>query len=204
VSRPPRSYRLAVAEAENAVARLRSFTLSDNPLGQILQTALARARSSAEWNDRFDVGRDRARAIVRIVRGQRRLLSVRPGSVTFTSRGGKIPVTVANHARYPVRVRITVSSPKLEFSAGASRIVVVKPPGDTIKVEALARSTGTFPMRAELESVDGKIRFGAAEISVRSTAANVPALALTAGGLVFLVGFYARGVARRRRTGAKR
>jgi hypothetical protein len=201
-ARPPRSYRLAVAGAENAVARLRSFTVAGNRLAAILRTSLARARSSAEWNDRWGVGRERARAIVRHVNEQRRLLRISGGSVTFTSRRGSIPVTVANHTTYPVRVRISVSSPKLDFPTGASRTVVVKPPGDTVQFLALARSTGTFPMRVELSSPDRRVRFGANHIDVRSTAANIPALALTGGGLLFLVIWYARRVVRHRRMGA--
>jgi hypothetical protein len=193
---PPQSYRLVVAGAESAVARLRSFTLRGNRLAEVLRTSLARARGSAEWNDRWSVGRDRARAILRIVSEQRRLLSVSGGSVTFTSRRGSIPVTVGNRTAYPVRVRITVSSPKLDFPTGPSRVVVVKPPGDTVQFQALARSSGTFPMRVALESADRRFTFDADQINVRSTAANVPALVLTAGGALFLAGWYGR----RRRT----
>jgi hypothetical protein len=195
----PDAYDRALEGTRAALARFRSYILRDNRLAAVLRTTFARARGSAEWNDRWSVGRRRAAAIIESIRRQQRLITIEEGDVTFTSRRGSVPVTVRNGARYPVRVRIALASPKLEFPDARTRVVTVDPPGDTIVVAALARSTGTFPVQVQLTSSDRSIRFDTGELTVRSVAANVSALVLTGGGALFLVGWYARRVLRRRR-----
>jgi hypothetical protein len=196
---PPVSYRRAVEAAVRSVARLRSYTLPNNRLVAVLRTSLARARSSADWNERWATGRARAHSIARALRRQERLISASSGSVTFTSQGGSVPVTVTNSAAYSIRVKVQLSSSKLRFPDGQVRTVEVDPPGDTIIFAALARSTGSFPVQVTVTSPDGGIRFHTGELTVRSTAANVPALVLTGGAALFLLAWYARHLARRRR-----
>lgn len=195
---PPPSYTSALGRALSALGRLRSYTLAANRLVAVLETALGHARSSAEWDARWPVGRERANGIAASVARERRLVSATGGSVTFTSRRGSVPVTVTNDASYPVRLRINLSSPKLDFPEGSARMVTVEPPGDTIVFVALARSTGTFPVQVRVSSADGRIRFYDGELTVRSTVVNVSALVLTAGGAVFLAGWFLRQLRRRR------
>ncbi len=199
VATPPASYTTAVAQAQDALHSFRSYILPDNRLASILATGVGRARSTAEWNGHWDTGARRARALTAIVDRQRRVVSAPNGSVTFTSRRGSVPVTVTNGATYPVRLRITLESSKLTFPEGSGRVVTVDPPGDTTVFAAFARSTGTFPVQVRVSSPDGDIVFHSGELTVRSTAANLPALILTAGGAVFLVGWSARQIRRRRR-----
>ena len=194
---PPASYRRTIDAAEDALRRLRSFTTPGNRLVEILRTSAARARSSAEWNGNWSVGRSRARDLVGVVDGQQDLVSAADGSVTFTSQRGSVPVTVTNDTGYPVRVLVTLQSSKLEFPDGRSRVVVVDPPGDTVVFVALARSTGTFPVQVDVTTADGRIRFEGSELTVRSTAANLAGLVLTTGAALFLAGWYVRH--RRRR-----
>lgn len=196
---PSAAYRRATERAETALNRLRSYTLPGNHMTDVFATAVARARSSAEWNGRWSVGVRRARGVVRTLQREEQLITATEGSVTFTSRRGSVPVTVSNAASYTVRLRIRLSTTKLEFPDGSTRIVSVDPPGDTVIFNALARSTGAFPVHVRITSPNGAIRFHSGELTVRSTAANVPALALTAGGAIFLVAWYARLIARRRR-----
>lgn len=196
---PPPSYERAQRRATDALRRLRSYTLPDNRLAGILRTAVARARSSAEWLGRWPIGRSRAYRIIRTIDNERRLISASEGSVTFTSQRGSVPVTVRNATTYSVRVRIALDSAKLRFPGGASRVATVEPPGEPVIFTALATSTGTFPVHIRITSPDGTVAFDEDEVTVRSTAANVPALALTAGGAAFLVIWSARHIRRRRR-----
>jgi hypothetical protein len=92
-----------------------------------------------------------------------------------------------------------LASSKLTFPDGAESVVTVDPPGDTTVFAALARSTGTFPVQVRVTSPDRDVVFHSGELTVRSTAANLPALVLTAGGAVFLVGWSARQLRRRRK-----
>ncbi len=199
IAPPPASYRHALDSAASALRRLRSFTLPRNHLVEVLRTSVARARSTAEWDGRWSIGRTRARDVVRAVARQQRSVSSADGSVTFTSQRGSVPVTVTNATTYPVRVRVALASTKLEFPDGPTRVVTIDPPGDTVVFAALARSSGTFPVQVRVTSADGRLAFNGGELTVRSTAANVPALALTAGGALFLIGWYVRHLRRRHR-----
>lgn len=196
---PPPSYERALRRAAGALDRLRSYTLPENRFVGILRTAVARARSSAEWLGRWPIGRSRAYRTIRTIDKEQRLIAASEGSVTFTSQRGSVPVTVRNATAYPVRVRIALDSAKLRFPGGSTRVATVDPPGDTVVFAALARSTGTFPVQVRLTSPDRAVAFDEDEVTVRSTAANVPALALTAGGALFLMIWSARHLRRRRR-----
>lgn len=200
--RPPAAYVDALLDARRQLDRLNGFTLSGDTRRAVLSTWLARARSSAEWDADWEIGRQRADRVGASVRGVIAGVEVSGGSVTFTSRRGSIPVTITNESRGPLRLRVALSSPKLTFANGPSRVVTVEPPGDTVLFEALARSTGAFPVSVRVTSPDGRVRFGTAEVTVRSTAANIAALALTAGAALFLAAWYLRLLARRRRAGS--
>jgi hypothetical protein len=201
--RLPRTFVRAVTAARRSLDRLRAFTLPGNTLAAILATGVAHARATHEWDGRWSTGTRIARRISEACTRQEHLVSAATGAVTFTSQRGSLPVTVVNRATYPVRVRVALASSKLSFPSGPSRVVTVDPPGDTIVYAALARSTGAFPVQVHISSPDGTVRFASALISVRSTAANLAALVLTAGGAVFLIGWQVR-LLRRRRRGERR
>lgn len=209
----PRSYRLAIDRATDAVAHFESYTLPDNPLVPIYGTVLATARDTATWRagsraeSRAESleGEQRARMLAETLAKADRSVTLSEGSVTFTSRRGAVPVTISSRAKYPVRVRIELSSPKLDFSDGpatdASRLVVIEPPGDTVTFQAVARSTGTFPTDVVLRAPDGRV-FDRAEVTVRSAAANLSAVVLTAGGAGFLIYWFIRRLRRGPRNAA--
>lgn len=196
---PPDTYARSLASATTAWHELRSFTRPTDRTAALVRTLVARASSSAEWDGEWTIGRKRARDAVRVVERNKRLVTAPEGSVTFTSQRGSVPVTVRNGNSFPARVRIELSSTKLEFPAGSSRTLTVEPPGDTVVFSALARSTGTFPVHVRLTSPDGRVVFSASGITVRSTAANVAGLALTAGAAVFFAVWLIRSLRRRRR-----
>jgi hypothetical protein len=204
--RVPGRYRRAAENMLASTSVFGSFTLLDNPLRKPIDVARALALSqiskdaerAVSTHDERQVGEGFAEQLQRTIRKQFAAVSVDDGAITFTSRRGSVPITVSNTATFPVRLRVTAGSPKLNFPAGRTRVVTVKPPGDTITFEALARSTGSFPVTVTLRSADRSVMFDGAELTVRSTAGNLPALVLTGGGLLFLLGWLGGRIRRRR------
>ncbi len=191
-----RRARNAVEDATDAFETLKAVTLPQARLTAIFRAQLSLGEELAQG-----VGGARGTANVALdleeqIQEQLGLWSVADGSVTFTSRSGSIPVTVSNDAAYPVRLRVTASSPKLDFPSGRSRVVTIEPPGEAITFASIARSTGTFPVTVTLRSPDRQVSFDTAELTVRSTGANLLALALTAGGALFLMAWIGRRVKR--------
>lgn len=190
---PPDDYRRALTSARRAVEGFEGFALEGNPRSWTLRTTLDRARSTADWNGDWERAESWATRIVRAVDEVRDKITATVGPVTFTSRSGEIPVTVANRNDFPIRLRVTLASPKLRFPSGATRSVRrLDPPGETITFRALSESTGTFPLTVAVHSADGDLLLDRSELVVRSTAANVLALVLTLAGAVFLVVSYGR------------
>jgi hypothetical protein len=195
---PPDSYRHALDRAAEVVNGFASYTLPGNRTTKLLSVLLERAASTVDWQRDWKQGIARAAAVGGLAGAERSLISASDGSVTLTSRRGAVPVTLQNRAPYPVRIRVQVTSAKLAFPSGDSKLVTVSPSGTTITFVAEARSTGSFPMNVSLESPDARVHFSGGRIIVRSTAANVLALVLTGSGLLFLVGWSSRDVIRRR------
>ncbi len=193
-------YRRTLDEATAALDELDAITFESTTLFRILRTVLAEGRATADgtW-----AGGPRAvrwlEELRRTISRQLTLVSLTEGSVTFTSRRGSVPVTVSNRASYPVKVRVSLQSSKVSFPNGPTALRTIDPPGDTITFDAIARSSGTFPINAVLKSPNGKVDLDAAKLSVRSTAANLPVLILTIGGAIFLVVVYGSRIGRRRR-----
>lgn len=198
-ARPPEYYWQAVARAEGALAAFSSYTPGNNSTRETLDLLLDLARSSAHWRDQWERASELAGAIADRVTEERALVSSSSGSVTLTSERGTVPVTVINNAHYPVRVLVRVRSPRLNFPEGASQVASVSPRGATLTFAVEAESSGTFPMTVSVNSPDGSIEFNQSEVLVRSTAARVPALVLTAGAALFLLAWSSRGFIRRKR-----
>lgn len=118
--------------------------------------------------------------------------------VTLTSRGGLIPLNILNDADYPMRVRIALQSPKLEFLNGASRSVLLEPPGEHFDFSVRAQTTGRFPVGIEVQTPDGT-PIATSTIVVRSTAYNRVALFLTIGAALFLALWWGRRFLPRRK-----
>jgi CBS domain-containing protein len=118
-------------------------------------------------------------------------------SITLTSRGGIIPVTLRNDAGYPVRVQLTLRSTRLQFVGGRSQVVRLERPVQQFVFPVRAQTTGRFPVRVELQTPDG-VPIGSSRIVVRSTAYNRVALLVTAGAALFLALWWGRRLLSRR------
>jgi hypothetical protein len=122
----------------------------------------------------------------------------RASSITLTSQGGIIPVTLRNDAGYPVRVQLTLRSTRLRFVGGPSREVRLERPVQQFVFPVRAQTTGRFPVRVELETPDG-VPIGSSRIVVRSTAYNRVALVITTGAALFLALWWVRRLLSRRK-----
>jgi len=119
-------------------------------------------------------------------------------SITLTSRGGIIPVTLRNDAGYAVRIQLTLRSSRLRFVGGPSREVQLERPVQQFVFPVRAQTTGRFPVQVELETPDG-VSIGSSRIVVRSTAYNRIALVITAGAALFLALWWGRRLLSRRK-----
>jgi hypothetical protein len=118
---------------------------------------------------------------------------VRDTAVTLTSRDGKIQVTTTNASDVPVTVRLRLSSPKVDIPEPVSDTITLAPKsGDTQLRQVRTRATGTFPIKVEVLTGDGRVGISNAEIVVRSTALNRVTLLIMVGAVVFLFAWWVR------------
>lgn len=111
--------------------------------------------------------------------------------VTLTSRTGVIPVGVENGTGYPVRVRVRLVSPRLQFVEGGTREMVLDEASTTLTFGVQARTTGRFPVQVLIESPTG-FPISEGQLVVRSTAYNRIALIITVAAALVLLGMSAR------------
>ena len=108
-------------------------------------------------------------------------------TITLTSRSGRIPVTIRNRMEVPARVRLHISSDRLEFPEGSQVEVALDQGVTTVEVPVRARTTGSFQMAVAVTSPDGVLAVTATQVTIRSTAvSNVGVLLSIGAGLVLL------------------
>jgi len=182
-------------QANNAIQKFGELAPPGERLAG-LQRRLLIAESADWWGSRrlVEKGKEFARAIPPEVAEQ--MTSIRaPGAqvITLTSRTGIIPLSVSTRLSYPVDVILRLQSDKLRFPDG-NRIVISKltPPNKTVEVRTIARATGTFPLRVQIQTSTGRV-ISETRLTIRSTAYNVVAVSVTAGAALFLFGWWAIG-----------
>jgi len=122
-------------------------------------------------------------------------------TVVLSGVDGQIPVTVENSSPIPLRLTVRMESQRFRFAGGPARTVVV-PAGGTQTVVFRGRTRtpgGTFPVRVVVEDPDGQLQLASGTLVVRSTAVSIAALAVVIGAGVFLLVWWLRTIARRRR-----
>ena len=203
VTRTARDNGLASLAPEIAASRRRVDSLAgvlgpDNPVVDQLQEQVLLAESADISTARERSARLSAiRAGVEDTIAQIRVPQLR--SITLTARRGTIPVTFLNESGYPARLRVNLTSQKLDFPGGRSRVLDLTHLNTTKQFPVVARTSGTFPMNVELTSPDGALVVGRAQLTVRSTAAPGLGLAVSAGAALFLAVWWGRHAHRGRR-----
>jgi hypothetical protein len=168
--------------------------------GHILEEMLAISLSPPEYNStRLHV--------LRLLRKQisAQLHDVVLGTdhtIALTSTTANVPLTIASNAKWPIRALLQLSSDKLVFPRGASRLITIQP-GKTNQYSFFVRvrTSGDLPLKIKLTSPDGQLVFFDDKLTIRSTAVSSVALALTAGAIAYLLVWWLRSARRSRRPG---
>jgi hypothetical protein len=119
--------------------------------------------------------------------------------IVLTSREAPIQLVLSNDTGYPVTLGVDLYSEKLEVDDNSFNRSF-DPGTRAIEVDAVAQTSGTFPLNARIvtpEISDERHQIDTLQIQVRSTDYNVIALGLTIGALVFLVVYYSIRALRR-------
>jgi hypothetical protein len=111
-------------------------------------------------------------------------------SVTLTSRDASVPLTIRSTSPSPLRVRVVLTSPKLDFPDGAAQVVTVDGANNTVTFKVRARASGTFPLTVQVTSPDGTLPIATERLTVRSTAVSGMGFVLSAGAGLFLAGWW--------------
>jgi hypothetical protein len=138
---------------------------------------------SSDW--RPDAARARGRGFIRAVdqgiRTVYRRVEVGTTPVTLTARRGIIPITLANQSEERITVVLRLTSPKVDLPAAGEPFVLEPHRRTTQRLEVGTRTTGTFPIRVDVLTPDGRDVIAGGEVRLISTAFNRVALALTGG-----------------------
>jgi hypothetical protein len=158
---------------------------------------------SSDWRPAAarTTGRRFIRAVTSGIRGVYRRVEVGTTPVTLTARRGTIPVTVANESNARVTVVLRLTSPKVDLPAASDRFVLEPRRRTTQLLPVGTRATGTFPIRVDVLTPDGREPIASGEIRLISTAFNRVALAMTGGAVGMLLVWWRFG--RRRRPGTQ-
>ncbi|MDA8341381.1 MAG: DUF6049 family protein [Actinomycetota bacterium] len=125
-------------------------------------------------------------------------------SITLTARKGRIPVTLVNDAGYPVTGTLSLTSDKLLFSSGTTRLslrgVTLNRANNVVYVSVEARASGEFRVGVVFTAPAGRLTLASGTVVVRSTATSYVGIVLSLGAIAVLLGWWFR-TARRSRGG---
>ena len=148
-------------------------------------------------------GRSFIRAVTTAIRGVYRRIEVGATPVTLTARRGTIPITVNNASEERVTVVLRLTSPKVDLPTASDPFVLEPGRRTTQLLPVGTRTTGSFPIRVDVLTPDGRETIATGEIRLISTAFNRVALGLTGGAVGALLLWWWRS-GRRRRAGTER
>jgi uncharacterized protein DUF6049 len=144
-------------------------------------------------------GRGFVRAVDAGIKSVYRRIDVGTTPVTLTARRGIIPITVTNESDERITVVLRLTSPKVDLPAASEPFVLEPRRRTTQLLQVGTRATGTFPIRVDVLTPDGRETIAGGEIRLISTAFNRVALALTGGAAGILLLWWRLG--RKRRAG---
>jgi Family of unknown function (DUF6049) len=198
----PESYLLALDVYGTSITTFGGILTDPTPLVPRLQLSLLRLESSW-WRDRDSARGIRLDREKKYLSDLRQRVRVQPGSFTFGSKSGKIPLTLVNGLPQEVIVVL-----RLEPQTLGLRLAPVKPqrigPNQKIQVEvqATAVANGPVAVSATLHTRSGEPYSQPVLLRVNVTQIGSVALVITVGSAVVL--FLAAGIRVVRRVRAAR
>ncbi|MFN8049857.1 MAG: hypothetical protein U0Q22_00260 [Acidimicrobiales bacterium] len=118
-------------------------------------------------------------------------------SLTVTSRRASIPLRFDNGLGRPIKVRLKLQSPRLDFTDGEVQRLTLNPGLNRLDVDVQVRASGQFVMQAELVAPGSDRVLASTRQRVRSTTFSGVGLMLSGGALLFLVVWWSRTLRRR-------
>jgi hypothetical protein len=196
----PASYLRGVVDTRSQLTSFRRVVGSDFEALDDYDRDLLIAQSS-DW--RSAAGRARGKSFVHAVRqGVKSVyahVGVQRTRVTLTSQRGAVPITVTNSGDRRLTVVLRLSSPRVDLPPISESFTLNPHEPVTRRVEVGTRTTGTFAIRVEVLSPDGKVRIVQNQLTLVSTAFNRVALILAGGAVGFLLLWWGRKTGLRRR-----
>lgn len=187
----------SIRTARASVEAVASIFGPEHPDTVRLNDALL-ASESSELGDRARTQR-LSRLQERVGELATRITMASARTVTLTARRGGIPITIFSDVEESARVRIELSSSRLAFPEGDSRVLELDRENTTARFTVEARTSGSFPLRVRITSPDGTLLIADARVSVRSTAASGVGIFLSVGAAAFLAVWWASHALGRRR-----
>lgn len=187
----PPSYLARVSDLSHSIARFADILPAGDLATQPYDEAVLRAMSSSWRQD--PAGRDTALSAVQTdldhAMSSVKIATRAFSTVTLTSHGGKLPVTVENDLDTPVSVTVAVlPNNRLTFSGGG-RIKVTVPAHQhlAVSIKANAKTSGVFPLDVELLTPNGKVYESSIRLFVRSTVYGTITLVITGAATAALL-----------------
>lgn len=183
----PESYLDALDTQRESITNFAAILTDQSRLVPGLTSSLIRLESSF-WRARElqrGVRLDREKTYLAKLRG---LVRVPPGSFTFGSRSGKIPVTVVNDLPEEVEVflRLVPQTPRLRVSPSTKPVVIGPRQKVQVEVQATAVAGGPVTVAATLHTPSGSQYGQPVMLRVNVTQIGTVALVITVGAAVVL------------------
>lgn len=180
-----------LADARGTLAEFAPVLTDPAPLVAARRLALLRGASAA-WRrpELRPVGGEVVAEALRAVAGLVSAVRVEGGGpVLFTADTGTIPLTVVNELGQPVVVQVAVDAAgQARLLSGAVTEVQIEPRRrHQVDVRVVARTSGQFPVQAQLRNPEGVPLGPPVRVTVRSTAYGRVAVAITVGAAAVLV-----------------
>jgi hypothetical protein len=185
----PPDYLQQVANLGTEIAAYRAILPQDSHAADGLAVAQQQALS-AYWRPKLPAASLRLAMLKATVAAQMRRVRIttNPNSyVTLTSHGGRIPVTVANNLPTDVTVKVRLLN-NARLSGGSETTVKV-PAGQqhSVTLEANAKTSGVFPVKVQLETLQNEPYGAPVPLFVRSTAYGTITLLITGAATAALM-----------------
>lgn len=110
---------------------------------------------------------------------------------TFTSRSGTIPLSLGDPGPRPLKVVITLGSPRMTFPDGSTKTVTLDRANQIVTFAIKTNAVGPSAVVVNVRAPNGHT-IGQQTLVIRSTAVNTIALAITLGAGLVLVLLWAR------------
>ncbi|HVL99999.1 MAG TPA: DUF6049 family protein [Egibacteraceae bacterium] len=196
------AYVAALGEARRSLGSLAGVLTGDADTPSRLDRLL-RAAASVEFRNRPEAARGRAMiaGVADTVTNLYSSVAILEGPQVWMEAEGPVPVTVANNAEVPLRVRVRLLSQRFVFDLGPEGQVVDLDPGETRTLTVQARAVtpgGRAPVSVVVQDVDGVLTLAESTVVVRSTAASMAAVVVTAAAGLFLFAWVVQQGMRRR------